>query len=296
MMKQVNQTEQNRMVERYLLRPIADQLAMCPNSIIVIDEIQFLDDEFLRRLKGFFDVLHPEVMCTTGPNEHRRISTRGAFFIVTSDLDTKAKQLSPNMEIHAADKIIRELARGVWGDQNHMASMATLVPFLPLSKAQLVQIAQSQLEYLQELVQEVLTDKVSKTAKMTMVTMDWIGSLRFAEDLPSKIVESQREKTNRFGARPIKHYIQINVYPLAIEIADELMEKGSKSQEKSVGWFKKTSQLSSLSPYIPSPWRKVYILNDVEITIRNGDEFQYYLEVMSGDHKRKSDPFPKDEL
>eukprot|EP00471_Norrisiella_sphaerica_P005090 CAMPEP_0184488302 /NCGR_PEP_ID=MMETSP0113_2-20130426/11120_1 /TAXON_ID=91329 /ORGANISM="Norrisiella sphaerica, Strain BC52" /LENGTH=297 /DNA_ID=CAMNT_0026870905 /DNA_START=398 /DNA_END=1291 /DNA_ORIENTATION=- len=281
MMRQVEREKQDEMVERHLLRPIVEQIAVCPASIIVIDDIHFLDNEYLRRLRPIFDESNPQVMCTTGPYKGKQWSTRNGLFIVTSDLDENMASLSPSMDTKKAIQVIRELAKEQWGATSHMASLSTLVPFLPLRESQLVSIAQDQLEHLHELIDEMLNRKKdSKKLDLDIrgyLYIDWIGSLKFANGLAQTIYEEVKAETKRYGARPVNNFMQMNVYPLAIDIALELLDRGAKSKAEPLKSDSDSNYWAAISTYIPTLQWQVKIVNDIEMFFADG-EMQFRME------------------
>eukprot|EP00466_Bigelowiella_natans_P020828 jgi/Bigna1/71770/fgenesh1_pg.17_\ len=279
MMRQIERERQDEMMERYLLRPIVEQLAVCPSSIIVIDDIHFLENEYLRRLRTIFDESNPIVMCTTGPYKGKQWSTRGSFFIVTSDLDENTGSLNSSMPNDEAIDVIRNLAMQQWGESSHMASLSTLIPFLPLTQDQLISIAQDQLEHLHELIDDMLEKKKkprSLLAKgggrehhqqmlISSLTIDWIGSLKYSASLALSIYKQVETSTKRYGARPINNFMRLNVYPLAIDIARQLLDKGAKSKVERVKSESRSKVWEAIEKYIPAFEYKIKIINDIEI-------------------------------
>jgi len=275
MMRQIERDRQDEMMERHLLRPIVDQLAVCPSSIIVIDDIHFLENEYLRRLRTIFDESNPVVMCTTGPYKGKQWSTRGSFFIVTSDLDENTGSLTSSMPNDEAIDVIRNLAMQQWGENSHMASLSTLIPFLPLTQEQLVSIAHDQLEHLHELIDDMLEKKKKprSLAKdhnqqqmlISSLSIDWIGSLKYSPNLALSIYKQVQTSTKRYGARPINNFMRLNVYPLAIDIARELLDKGAKSKVERVKSESTSKVWEAIEKYIPAFEYKIKIVNDIEI-------------------------------
>mmetsp|Transcript_30366 Transcript_30366/g.48724 ORF Transcript_30366/g.48724 Transcript_30366/m.48724 type:complete len:148 (-) Transcript_30366:419-862(-) len=129
-----------------------------------------------------------------------------------------------------------------------MASLSTLIPFLPLTQDQLISIAQDQLEHLHELIDDMLEKKKkprSLLAKgggrehhqqmlISSLTIDWIGSLKYSASLALSIYKQVETSTKRYGARPINNFMRLNVYPLAIDIARQLLDRGAKSKVERV--------------------------------------------------------------
>uniref|UniRef100_A0A7S3YUK4 AAA+ ATPase domain-containing protein n=1 Tax=Lotharella globosa TaxID=91324 RepID=A0A7S3YUK4_9EUKA len=222
-------------IEREILRPLVEQLAVCPASIIVIDDIHFLNGQHVRELRGIFDETNPEISCSTGTYKNKRWSTSKAFFIVTSDLDEKMASLSTTMSSQEATNVIRKLAQEKWGSKSLMAAPSHLVPFLPLDPDHLLKIAQDQLQGLEEKIAKMLNQLNSSPG----IKIDWIGSLKHESSLASDIYEAVKEETKIYGARPINDFMQMEVYPLAIDVSMELLQNGSRGntgKKSSLHW------------------------------------------------------------
>ncbi|GAB5372274.1 hypothetical protein AAMO2058_001651000 [Amorphochlora amoebiformis] len=268
-MREVQESRAEEFMETYLLRPIVEQIAVCPTSIIVIDDIHFLDSKFLQRLRGIFDEHNPSLMCTTGTYAGKRWSTRDSFFIVTSDLDEKHSDLHAGLSPREAENVIRRLAKQVWGEHSHMTSLITLVPFLPLSQNSLVSIAERQVEKLHDLIVNMLA-RLRPNKRI-----DWIGSVKYSKSLPSEIYMLKKDDTERFGARPINHYVEMHLHPLAIDIAEELLAHGAKTR---------TSE-SIFDSFLPNPMLKyvrtpVKLVNNVDIWLQ-GSEMKMAIEEIN---------------
>jgi hypothetical protein len=138
--------------ESELLRPIVEQLAHCPRSVIILDDIHFADAAVLDSLKPAFDE-HMELRCRTGEMRDRAVSTSQgmcsaaaspslcvllfslslppnaasqlfyvcvstAIFIATSDLEDRQTLLMPTLSKKEAIATIRKLALDRWGAPN----------------------------------------------------------------------------------------------------------------------------------------------------------------------------------
>jgi len=125
------------------LQTIKDQLALCPRSVFVLDEIQSVHRDLVDELVAFF--------LPHGLKKHG-LSVAYAVVILISDLGSE--RLEPNMARADAVTAISAAAQSRFGSGGGGAGMdattetvlmRNLVPFLPLSKDELAQVAVLQL-------------------------------------------------------------------------------------------------------------------------------------------------------
>jgi DNA polymerase III delta prime subunit len=125
------------------LQTFKDQLALCPRSVFVLDEIQSVHRDIVDELVGFF--------LPHGMKKHG-LSVAYAVVILISDLGSE--RLEPNMARADAVTAISAAAQSRFGSGGGGAGkdattenvlMRNLVPFLPLSKDELAQVAVLQL-------------------------------------------------------------------------------------------------------------------------------------------------------
>ncbi len=114
LMSNVPSTQLREVQESEILRPIVEQLAHCPRSVIILDDIHFADAAVIDALKGAFDEAN-ELRCHTGQLRDKAVSTSQAIFIATSDLEEKQTLLLPTLPKKDAIATIRKLAAERWG-------------------------------------------------------------------------------------------------------------------------------------------------------------------------------------
>eukprot|EP00029_Vermamoeba_vermiformis_P011499 TRINITY_DN6337_c0_g1_i1.p1 TRINITY_DN6337_c0_g1~~TRINITY_DN6337_c0_g1_i1.p1 ORF type:complete len:391 (-),score=111.01 TRINITY_DN6337_c0_g1_i1:146-1318(-) len=131
---QENQSSLSRL--RTLIREqLLTQLALCPESVIIIDEFELFHRRTVTVFQEFLDATYPVI---TYNNLKARLDK--ATYIFISDFGTAGMTSQMSLaEIHAL--VVAECARA-WQDSKLTALLSHVVPFHPLSRAGLVDFTQ----------------------------------------------------------------------------------------------------------------------------------------------------------
>jgi len=204
------------------LQTFRDQLALCPRSVFVLDEIQSVHRDLVDELLAFF---LPQGLKAHG------LSVVYPVVVLISDLGSE--KLQPNMARADAVAAISAAAQSRFGSGAGAAAtervlMRNLVPFLPLSEEELAQVVTLQLGGL-------------LTQLRTEFGASWRGKLTWQPQVAQAMAHScfHEPTCNAEGGRGIEskvqHDLQGDVEALIAECLDMAESEAARGQGEGEG-------------------------------------------------------------
>lgn len=192
--------------EKELLEPIVRQLEACPRSLILIDDIHWLNPGFLDCLKP---ALRGEKLRSGTLN--KSVDTRQAIFILSSDLESEQRtKFSYEYDQEDAKKEIRKLANARWGTDKHggpadITRWVPVIPFLMLSKDDMIDMAKAAFRELEGIFRRYFD--VYAAGQELDYGINWIGQLHWKKFTLRRLAEAEDLIDPALGGRGMNSFI-----------------------------------------------------------------------------------------